>query len=449
MATQLLEPILTNGIRQTNFFNGRLLTATDLRDQQNANRRQHDQLGRAVGAGIVTGLEVTLGTASAAVPTVQVTKGLAFNRQGQALEVQQDLILDLARQRDQAATEAGLFANCGPPSSGTVALGRGIYLLALAPASGYQERVPLVRFNEADRATGCGDRYAVEGVQFRLVQLDLDDSALLAAPVAAQLVERINGNDVASRSLLRNQLAYLCFGLTADATPTRDLLAFVQPTATLAPTNLVDRLYATSDLQRCDVPLALLFWTTSGIQFIDMWAVRRRISRRSATTAWPFVQGDERLAVGEAAFLQFQQQIIELVDQQLTFGQARQINARDYFDFLPPVGVLPLQEGSRRGIGVDTFFTRQPHRAPEFIEGALVEPLLQQALYHSPVFTSERELVWVYRVRQNAQALNVDSSVRPYLIFTSRHVPYQAFANFDVARWEYGNYWQPPLQPDP
>ncbi|MCB0123941.1 MAG: hypothetical protein KDE58_16920, partial [Caldilineaceae bacterium] len=292
---------------------------------------------------------------------------------------------------------------------------------------------------------GCGDRYAVEGVQFRLVPLDITDRTLFTATDAEQLVARINGNDVASRSLLRNQVAYLCFGMTEDATTTRDLLSLVQPTATAPPTNLLDRLYEQGALQSCDVPLALIFWTLSGIQFIDTWAVRRRIHQVSPTSAWPFGKREERLAIGEATFLQFQQQILDLVDTQLTFGQARQINARDYFDFLPPVGVLPLQEGSRRGIGVDTFFTRQPHRAPEVIEGALVEPLLVQGPWHSPVFTREAELVWVYRVRQNQQALNVDSSVRPYLIFTSSHVPYQAFANFDMARWEYGNYWQPPV----
>ncbi|MCB0112025.1 MAG: hypothetical protein KDE53_39150, partial [Caldilineaceae bacterium] len=188
MATQLLEPILTNGIRQTNFFNGRLLTATDLRDQQAANRRQHEQLGRALGAGIVSGLDVVADNGLPNAPTVRVGKGLAVNRLGQPLELPQDLLLDLARQQDQADIAAGLFADCGRPSSGTVALGRGLYILAVTPASGYQERVPLVRFNEPGRADGCGDRYAVEGVQFRLVNLDLTDTDLFAAALSAQLI---------------------------------------------------------------------------------------------------------------------------------------------------------------------------------------------------------------------------------------------------------------------
>jgi hypothetical protein len=54
------RPILQGGIHQVNFFNGRLLTATDLRDEQAANRQQHRQLGQAAGSGVVYGLEVSM-----------------------------------------------------------------------------------------------------------------------------------------------------------------------------------------------------------------------------------------------------------------------------------------------------------------------------------------------------------------------------------------------------
>ena len=36
---ELLTPILLDGIRNTHFFNGRLLTADDLRVEQQANRQ--------------------------------------------------------------------------------------------------------------------------------------------------------------------------------------------------------------------------------------------------------------------------------------------------------------------------------------------------------------------------------------------------------------------------
>ena len=56
----LLEPIVENGIKNTNFFEGRLLTGRDLREQETADREHRRQLGRAIGAGIVEGLEVEI-----------------------------------------------------------------------------------------------------------------------------------------------------------------------------------------------------------------------------------------------------------------------------------------------------------------------------------------------------------------------------------------------------
>ena len=86
---ELREPFLEAGIRNTHFFNGRLLTAEDLLNEQEANRAQHRQLGRAIGAGIVTGFEVTLGTQGKPRPSVRVRPGLAVNRRGQAVELPQ------------------------------------------------------------------------------------------------------------------------------------------------------------------------------------------------------------------------------------------------------------------------------------------------------------------------------------------------------------------------
>ena len=58
MAANLLTPILNTDIRNTHFFNGRVLTAEDLSQEQEANRRQHWLLGQALGEGVVHGLEV-------------------------------------------------------------------------------------------------------------------------------------------------------------------------------------------------------------------------------------------------------------------------------------------------------------------------------------------------------------------------------------------------------
>ena len=85
MVLHVLEPFLDHGIQNTNFFNGRLLSAEDLQVEQEANRSQHQQLGRAVGEGIVCGLEVgrpteTLSLTEETEVVVSVRSGLALNR---------------------------------------------------------------------------------------------------------------------------------------------------------------------------------------------------------------------------------------------------------------------------------------------------------------------------------------------------------------------------------
>ena len=57
---QLLEPVLTGGVRDTHFFNGRILTADDLRTMQIASRQHDAQLGLAIGDGVAHGLEVSV-----------------------------------------------------------------------------------------------------------------------------------------------------------------------------------------------------------------------------------------------------------------------------------------------------------------------------------------------------------------------------------------------------
>jgi len=52
------------------------------------------------------------------------------------------------------------------------------------------------------------------------------------------------------------------------------------------------------------------------------------------------------------------------------------------------------------------------------------------------------EMVWLYYVRENMQAINTQTSGQPhpYMIFTSGHIPFQGYAQYDLARWDYSNY---------
>src|SRR5512139_1147004 len=175
----LITPILERGIRSTNFFNGRLLSAEDLRTEQGANRQQHGQLGRAIGDGVAFGLEVSRSTAvSPSLPgtssVVRVTAGMAVNRKGQALELPEDVDVALLRTRETLPAEAGFFAVCEPPTT-AVPTGTGVYVLVISPASGFEGKAPLSGLGgNITGGSGCGRRYAVEGVQFRLVELKIN-----------------------------------------------------------------------------------------------------------------------------------------------------------------------------------------------------------------------------------------------------------------------------------
>src|SRR5262245_19348287 len=83
----IFDPVIEPGVRNPNFFEGRLLTAEALRDDQRAHRQRQRLLGRAIGAGVVEGLTVTVEPAPTGVPrkTVTIAKGFAINGEGEAL----------------------------------------------------------------------------------------------------------------------------------------------------------------------------------------------------------------------------------------------------------------------------------------------------------------------------------------------------------------------------
>jgi len=169
----ILEPVLSGGIRNANFFNGRLLAAEDLTDFQTANAQQHQQLARAVGDGVVYGLEVSASASSTSTQAVlRVTQGLAFNRNGQAVALPSDVELSLVPTADALNADAGLFAVCQPPQA-TVLTNPGLYVLTITPVSRFStESAPKTDVFDEGVASTCGSRWIVEGAQFRTVQLD-------------------------------------------------------------------------------------------------------------------------------------------------------------------------------------------------------------------------------------------------------------------------------------
>lgn len=451
MAFDLLQAVLDNGIDTTHYFNGRILTADALRDDQKAHRRQRQQLGRAIGAGIVHGLSVRL-LAGSDPPALRVTAGLALNGQGQALELAQNVDVTLAA-TDPEAAAGGLFAACQPTDTGEYVTGRNVYVLALAPASGYREKAPMYDLgpNGNGRADGCGFRYAVEGVQFRLVEIDLDDEEVISGAAQTDVEELINAEpqDAATVSKLRNLLAHLCLGTVDAADFPADAFSYLAHGATPPTYGLLSGLTnpdpAQADehtLTPCDVPLALLYWTTAGVQFVDMWAVRRRVIRPEARLSGLPLVSDRRLAEGEAAFWQFQAQVAEM--QKDPTENLVSITATDRFRYLPSVGIIPLASNrSSNGFHLDLFFDPVVHHPVVRIEGARLGAMVRTALTYPSHDLGSSVTMWVYRVRENERASatrTLASPPQPFAIFASGHMAYMGDPHFDVNRWEFGNW---------
>ena len=302
---KLLEPILAGGVRSTHFFNGRVLTAEDLKAEQEANRLQRQLLARTVGEGILEGLEVSKQSGS----VLAITPGVAVARSGRLIALQQSeaVHLEIAPEVSQQAGPGG-FADCLQlkPVAGKVT-GEGVYLLLAQPAAGFEGQAPMSGEQSGGVATSCGARYRVEGVAFRLM-LYKAEADLPATPQ------------------LRNELAHAIFG-------SGQLALFGAKTA-YGP---IDQLRGQGAIQADEVPLALLRWKSGQVGWVDMWAVRRHVAPALSGHAWDTMVGPRRLAEAEAMFSQFQADLADYMAEL----QDNSPRLTERFRFLPPFGYLP------------------------------------------------------------------------------------------------------------
>jgi hypothetical protein len=194
---------------------------------------------------------------------------------------------------------------------------------------------------------------------------------------------------------------------------------------------VADALRSKQVLTDCEVPLAVLFWTADGLQFVDMWAVRRRVVRSSLIEDLPLWVGDRRISEAEAMFLQFQDQLNDLRENE---PDLTAVMAGDHFVYLPPVGLLPAYGvGGVPGFTYQTFFKGQAYHKPVYVEGAMIQPIIRTALKYDPVNLTKGEAVRVYEIVDRAKPL-------PYVIFTSVYVPFEGEPRFDVSAWNFSNF---------
>jgi hypothetical protein len=415
---------ITDGVRTVNFFNGRLLSAEDLRREQDAGNRLRQRMARAVGDGVVEGLTVRVSAASTATePIVAVSAGSALNREGTALRLADSVDVSLARTRGSTGPAAGAaadrcdggdFAPCTGLAPGAPFVHSGVYLLTVRPAEAAVGRAPVSGLG--NEAAACNTDTIAEGVSFDVLHLNLEPSLL---------------TDIAH---LRNRLAHRVFGTDDPRRSRLERDPFGSPAAGYG---LLDDLRPNC---LCDdeVPLALILWTPGvGIRFVDMWSVRRRVTRGSPSVEWPELAGDRRRAEGEAMFLQFQEHLEEL---RVTANSER-LEARSHFRFLPAAGLLPLGPSVLvRGFGFREFFAGVPVRGPSFIEGTHAAACLQESFAYEPIELSKEEAIWLYVVRQNQQPVTTGALPVSFVLFTTGHLRYRADARFNLAYWNFASY---------
>jgi len=363
MANNLLTPILQDGIRSSNFFNGRLLSAEDLSLEQAANLGWRKCLGRAVGEGIAHGLEVEIASTVSTddSPVVTVQPGLAVNRSGQTLKLTAKTDVALVKPHDAETATQGPsgFGDCTPVQPTAYIAGAGIYVLTIGPAKGTEGRAPVSGLRN-DTAS-CNVKYQIDGVQFRLIQLSFT-SAELSKP-----------------DLVRSLAARKCFGLD-------DLAKFAEDPfgPRLKTYGALDDLRP-DNLTPCEVPLALLYWTsTGGIEFLDLWSVRRRLIDPSAVQRWGVVAVDRRVGEAEAIFLQFQAFLETLRERggSSSVPNANQIAADRYFTYLPPVGYLPTGTGN---FDWKKFLGPLAPPAETLVDEGLLRSIVHRGYFEDPV----------------------------------------------------------------
>ena len=412
MATELPaldQPLSEGGIRTVNFFNGRLLTGSDMGREQAARREADARIGLAIGDGVAAGLAVAYAGKIAPNnrPAVKVTAGVAVNREGRTLRLAQDVTIEVSRQAASGpAAVPCLFEDCIDQSPGDYVAGQGLYLLTIAPAFVSEGRAQTNGFD--DKAVRCNTDATVEAVQFRTIEIN---------------PQKLDGASFAAADF-RNRVAYRAFGEGVTRAWAADPIGS-EPRGD-------DLLDALGTLLHVDeVPLALLAFTGSfNHLFTDNWSVRRPVCLRDVDDVFANLADGRRPGVGRAMFRQFQDHVASLAGAN---GKLPTVTARSHFPSLPPAGILQGLTDQE----VLAFFSGMKVREPLHIDAASVEPLIRESFVMPAIEAASEETVWLYRIAQNRMRTPAPA---PVMIFASGHLPYRGDARFDLNYWNYANY---------
>lgn len=300
------------GISVPNFFNGRILSAEDLRLLLAGDRAHRRLLGRALGAGVAEGLRVS--TAGGSLLTV--SGGLAVNSYGETIDLPTDIEVDVRETKPSIFTSSGIFVECFPEEPG-VSDTINTFVLTIRPDSQIEGSAPS---DVVTAGTSCGPGYLTEGVRFRRV------------PVDPFLVARALGSDPIDPLGLagQNRLAHALLGSVGWRQLIAEPLAPDSPDATTS-------VQADIGIEDCEVPLAVFVMQGKTVGHVDEWAVRRHGSGPISLGAGHTedLLARSRAARASAAQFHFQRHLAHVL------AKFSDPVAANHSPWLPAAGILP------------------------------------------------------------------------------------------------------------
>jgi hypothetical protein len=343
---RLNQPAEGNGAPRTYFFNGRLLSAEDLKREQLLRENGQRQLAQLIGCGIAAGLEVSGSPASG---LLSITGGLGVTPSGEVIDIG-NTDLDLASVAE--ASRPGGFSTCAAAMANLESPSAGVYMLVLTPAW----------IGSGRAATLLGE----VGACNRAVEHPAVRPRLLKVTVPA------NASTVTARNLVAHALL-----AAEDPGTSAERLVGWWPAA-VVPTLGVD-----------DLPIAVLCINPDpNLCWLDGPAARRRIAPPPGQASDSFWRESHRIEM-EAFGAQFVAQATE-------FGA--QIDA--YLQ-LPPVALLDNSQLNQ----VDRLFKTTPAaRASKSVGRAEFVQAMHEGLHDTTVGISDAQ-VTVLQLRGSTRCL--------------------------------------------
>lgn len=294
--------VILDGLRRRpSYFDGRFLTGADLTRDQDYVRQRQDDMARASGVGVVTGLQADAYEMVSG-QTIRIAAGVGLTPSGDVVMVSADravplLDLPVSRQLDAAM---------GLRQQPRVPLGRrtGLFILALRPVEFTANPIAAYpRSITGQRTVEDGD--IIEATAITLIPFpDQSGSA--------------NLND-ARRAVAKAIFAGDMTGMPQDA-----------------------------------LPLAMLAIDHGTLRWLDMAMVRREVG---ANPGVQVMLGGRPQALAEAHVLQNQAHLRDVLADLLARGQAPTFTAAQQFAVLPPAGQLPAAAIRQDSMGfTQTYF---------------------------------------------------------------------------------------------